>query len=77
MAWSSTPLTGFSYTQRYVYVDLHGLAESGEDLDEVQLPVESAEDGSHLGYLIVTLHISDILKHLATPWVIRVTMSFR
>lgn len=47
-------------------MDLHSLAESEEDLDEVQLPVESAEDGSHLGYLIVTLHISDILKHMFT-----------
>ncbi|KAK4301869.1 hypothetical protein Pmani_026021 [Petrolisthes manimaculis] len=48
----------------YVYVDMHGLAESEEDLDEVQLPVESAEDGRHLGSLTVTLHITHVLKHL-------------
>ncbi|KAK8746681.1 hypothetical protein OTU49_017133 [Cherax quadricarinatus] len=48
----------------YAFVNLHELLKKGQDLHDAELTVESADDGSQLGVLCITLHIVDVLKHL-------------
>ncbi|XP_069183778.1 protein fantom isoform X2 [Procambarus clarkii] len=47
----------------YAYVNLHDLLRKGEDLQDAELIVESADDGSQMGVLNVTLRIVDVLTH--------------
>ncbi|XP_064096532.1 protein fantom-like [Macrobrachium nipponense] len=48
----------------YAYVNLHDLLEKGQDLQEEELVVENAEDGSEMGILRVTVNILHVLKQL-------------
>ena len=45
-------------------MDLHDLLRMGQDLQEEDLVVENAEDGSEMGVLRITLRILDVLHQL-------------
>ncbi|XP_068234786.1 LOW QUALITY PROTEIN: protein fantom-like [Palaemon carinicauda] len=48
----------------YAYVNLHDLLKKGQDLQEEDLVVENAEDGSVMGSLKITIHILHVLRQL-------------
>ena len=51
-------------SHRYAYVDLQHIAKERQDIVEGELAVESAEDGSQMGVLKVTVHITQALVNL-------------
>ncbi|KAG0713018.1 X-linked retinitis pigmentosa GTPase regulator-interacting protein 1 [Chionoecetes opilio] len=51
-------------TDKYAYVDLHHMAREKQDMLDGLLAVESAEDGSQIGVLKVTLRIVKSLEYL-------------
>ena len=48
----------------YAYVDLQHMARERQDMLNGMLAVESAEDGSQIGVLKVTIHIIQALEYL-------------